>query len=607
MTVLQALVGQYDRLAEKGPALHYGYSSQGISYAIVLSLGGEIVDVMDIRDTTGKSPLPNRLLVPGPVNRSVNVAPNFLWDKTAYSLGLIRDEATDEPTPSYRGEYEAFKQLHLGLLATTDDSGLRALAAFLNSWSPKPERFARLPHALDMLDANVVFRLDGELEYIHDRMVGRQIWQDHLAAQGEADALCLVTGEHAPVGRLHPKIKGVRGAQTSGASIVSFNLDAFESFGKKQGANAPVSERAAFSYTTALNTMLLPNSGNSIRVGDTTVIFWAEASLGLAAASAAESIFSILADLPRTDDEEGAEVRDKLVAISEGRAITEVEPDVREDTRFFVLGLAPNASRLSIRFWHTDTIGTIYSRIAEYWNDLRLQPAAWAGCPAVRDIANETARIVTRPDGSRKRQFDTVPSLLVGGLMRAVLTGRPYPRMLQSSIVTRIRSDGHLSGRRIATLKACVVQCLRLQQQSFEEDYLVSLDTSSSDVAYNLGRLFAAFAYAESSRAERRNATIRDKYMGAASSTPRRVFPILLRGYEHNRSHLAKADGNQRAAGVSADKAVGKIIEMLPGNNELPATLPLEDQSRFFIGYYHQERAFYTPTAKPDHESQPEE
>lgn len=594
MTVLQALAGQYDRLAEKGPALHYGYSSQGISYAIVLSLGGEIVDVMDIRDTTGKSPWPNRLLVPGPVNRSVNVAPNFLWDKTAYSLGLIRDEATDEPTPSYRGEYEAFKQLHLGLLATTDDSGLRALAAFLNSWSPNPERFARLPHALDMLDANVVFRLDGELEYIHDRMVGRQIWQDHLAAQGEADAFCLVTGEHAPVGRLHPKIKGVRGAQTSGASIVSFNLDAFESFGKKQGANAPVSERAAFSYTTALNTMLAPKSGNSIRIGDTTVVFWAEATSGNAAASAAESIFSILADPPSTDTEEGAKIRDKLAAVSEGRPIKEVQPDVREDTRFFVLGLAPNASRLSIRFWYEDQIGTFYRRVTEHWKDLRLLPAAWRGAPAVWALLIETAA---------QRRADNIPPTLGGALMRAILTGGRYPQSLFGAIVARMRADKDISGKRVAICKACLARDHRLGIEN--EDVSMSLNPDDTNAAYRLGRLFAVYENLQRAALPSVNTTIKDRYFGAASATPASVFPLLER---NSANHLASLRKGEKA-GLARwfDQQIDSILSGFA--TAFPRSLRLQEQGRFAIGYHHQRalKATEGETAQAKVEAQEED
>lgn len=594
MTVLQALAGQYDRLAEKGPALHYGYSSQGISYAIVLSLGGEIVDVMDIRDTTGKSPRPNRLLVPGPVNRSVNVAPNFLWDKTAYSLGLTRDETTEEPALSRRGEHDAFKQLHLRLLAAADDRGLLALAAFLNSWSPNPERFARLPHAQDMLDANVVFGLDGELEYIHDRMVGRQIWQDHLAAQGEAAALCLVTGERAPIGRLHPKIKGVRGAQSSGASIVSFNLDAFESFGKKQGTNAPVSERAAFAYTTALNTMLAPNSGNNIRVGDTTVVFWAEANQGHAAASAAESIFTILADPPRTDTEEGAQVRDTLAAISEGRPIKEVQPNVREETRFFVLGLAPNASRLSIRFWCEDQIGTIYSRIAEHWKDLRLQPTAWAGAPAVWTLLIETAA---------QRRADNIPPTLGGALMRSILTGSRYPQSLFGAIVARMRADKDISGRRAAICKACIARDHRLGFE--EEDVSMSLNPDDTNAAYRLGRLFAVYESLQRAALPGINATIKDRYFGAASATPASVFPLLERNSANHLASLRK--GEKAGLAHWFDQQIDSILSGFA--TAFPRSLRLQEQGRFAIGYHHQRAHKRTAggTAQADVDAQKED
>ena len=583
MTILQALVGHYDRLVANDQAPYFGYSRQAVSYAVVLSAGGKILDVMDVRDTTGQTPRPARHSVPGPVVRSVNVAPNFLWDKTAYALGVTRDEATGAPAPSRRGEHDAFKRLHTDLLGSTDDEGLQALTTFLDNWNP--ENYPSLPGAAHMLDANLVFRFESDLEYVHDRAASRRIWQNHLASQGGAEALCLVTGERAPIERLHPKIKGVRGAQSSGASIVSFNLDAFESYGRKQGANAPVSQRAVFGYTTALNAMLAPNSGRSIRIGDTTTVFWAEAP-------EAEEVLSALLDIPPDDDSESVLIRDVLERLSQGAAVENAPIPVAEHTRCYVLGLAPNAARLSVRFWLEGPLGTLLKHFFAHWRDLRLAPAPRKRKPTARDLANETAMVVAPSDGRREKRFDTVPPLLIGGLMRAVLSGQRYPRTLPSAIVMRIRSDGHISGLRVAILKAFIVREYRLQQQLPKEDYLVSLDTSSDNVAYNLGRLFAAFAYAEASLDER-NATIREKYMGAASATPRRVFPILLRGYENNRSSLAKRPEKVRL-GIYADNAVGEIMDLLPGREELPTSLPLEDQSRFFIGYYHQERAFYT-------------
>ena len=596
MTVLRALVGHYDRLVESGPALHYGYSSQGVSYAVVLSPGGEIVDVMDVRDTTGKSPRPNRILVPGPVSRSANIAPNFLWDKTAYSLGLVRDDVTGEPMPAHRGEHDAFKQLHLDLLAAADDKGLRALASFLSAWNPEPEQFARLPHAQEMLDSNVVFRLQGEREYIHDRAVGRRIWQDHLETQGGTEALCLVTGELAPVERLHPKVKGVRGAQSSGASLISFNLDAFESFGRRQGGNAPVSERAAFAYTTALNAMLTPNSGNNIWIGDTTVVYWAEASLGDAAASAAESIFSILADPPPTDTAEGAKVRDKLAAVSEGRPIEEVQPDVREDTRFFVLGLAPNASRLSIRFWYEDRIGAIYSRIAEHWTDLRLEPLAWTGAPALWTLLIETA-----PPG--KRRTDNIPPTLGGALMRAILTGGRYPQSLFAAVMARMRADKDINGRRVAICKACLARDHRLGFEN--EDVSMSLNPDDTNAAYRLGRLFAVYESLQRAALPGVNATIKDRYFGAASATPASVFPLLERNSANHLASLRKGEKARLAHWF--DQQIDSILSGF--DTAFPRSLRLQEQGRFAIGYHHQRayRRTAGETAQADANAQEED
>lgn len=583
MSILQALAGHYDRLVAAGEAPPFGYSQERISYAIVLSAEGEAIDVQARLDTSGRRPRPSLLVVPRPVTRTSGVAANFLWDKTAYLLGMKRDPATDQAIPVTRGEHEAFKRLHADLLDATDDIGLVALRTFLASW--QPEHYDELQYAGEMLDTNVVFLLDRELQYLHERPAAHAIWNDHLAGQEQTDGICLVTGSRAPIARLHPKIKGVSGAQTSGAAVVSFNLPSFASYGMQQGANAPVSERAASAYSSALNTLLAPGSRRRLRIADATTVFWAEASGNETAARAAEDLISLLVDPPPTDAEEAVEVRDKLDSLARGRPLREIEPDVHPDTRFSVLGLAPNASRLSVRYWHQDSIGTFARRIREHWNDLRLKPTPWRTAPSAWRLLYETAV---------QRKADNIPPTLGGALMRAILTGSLYPQSLLAAVIMRVRADGTVSGLRAAIVKACIVRAERLSNpNTHKEDYLVSLDRNSDNVAYNLGRLFAAYAYAERSVAER-NATIRDKYMGAASATPRRVFPLLMRGYEHNRASLSK--GSKVGAGVRADQAVSQIVAQIPGNADLPTALSLEDQARFFVGYYHQEQAFYTST-----------
>ena len=592
MNVLQALAGHYNRLVTAGEAPPFGYSRERISYAIVLTADGEAIDVRSWLDTSGRAPRPSLCVVPRPVTRTSGVAANFLWDKTAYVLGVKHDSVTDRPIPGKRGEHEAFKRLHADLLAKTDDTGLVALRSFLASW--QPERYEDLRYADEMLDTNVVFLLDGERGFLHERPAAQAIWNDHLAGQKRTDGICLVTGERAPIARLHAKIKGVAGAQSSGAPVVSFNLPAFASYGMQQGANAQVSERAASGYSSALNTLLAPGSRRRLQIADATTVFWAEWSGNETAAKAAENWFSLLND-PPTDAEETAKVRDKLDSFARGRPLQEIEPDVNPDTRFSVLGLAPNASRLSIRFWHQDSIGVFARRIREHWQDLHMEPPPWRTSPSARRLLYETAV---------QRKAENITPTLGGALMRAVLTGARYPQSLLAAVVMRLRAEGSdRIGLRAAIAKACIVRAERFANpNTYREDHLVSLDRNSDNIAYNLGRLFASFAYAERSVAER-NATIRDKYMGAASATPRRVFPILLRGYEHNRASLMAKD-DKRALGKRVNRAVTQIIARFAGSSDLPTTLPLEKQALFFVGYYHQEQAFYT-SSKTDQENAP--
>lgn len=581
MTILQSLAAYYGRLDEPP---RFGYSQEGISHAVLLSPSGAVVDVQPLVLVRDGRSLPRRMPVPKLRTRTSAVAPHFLWDKTAYALGAARDASDQGWGPPKRHEFEAFKRLHSCMLAESDDAGLAALVTFLESWLP--EDYGELPHAADMLDKNIVFGLDCEaLEFLHDRPAARRIWASRCEVQGGDHGLCLVTGERGPIAPTHPVVKGVRGAKSSGAPIVSFNEAAFKSYGKEKGSNAPISEQAAFAYTTALNALLSHQSRQRVQIGDATTVFWAEAAEDEADARAAEDLFSILVASGPSDEQEAARVRDKLLAVAEGRPLADVAPDVHVDTRIFVLGLAPNAARLSVRFWHADSIGNLTNRLREHWQDLMVEPAPPAWPPAAWQVLRETA--VQRESGK-------VPPTLGGALMRAVLTGGRYPRSLLAAVVGRVRADKDLNAMRAAICRAVLARECRLRPG--KEGAPVTLHEQSNDIAYNLGRLFAAYAYAEKSLASR-NATIRDKYVGAASATPLRVFPVLMRGYEHNRSALAKAGGLKAGSGVKADRAVGRIVDLLPP--DLPRALGLEDQARFFVGYYHQEQAFY---AKSDSE-----
>ena len=570
MTILHSLVGLHERLVADGTAPAFGFSRENISYAVVLSPDGEAVDVQDLRDTSGRTSRPSRRVVPRPVKRTGQPVPNFLWDKTAFALGVKRDTGTSEPV-CVVGEHAAFKDFHRRMLATCEDEAALAFLRFLDRW--RAEDFENLRYAADMLDANIVFRLDGAaLSFLHERPFVQDIWLHHLVEEAGAQGLCLVTGERAAIARLHPSVKGVGGAQSSGASLVSFDKDAFKSFGKERGANAPVSERAAFAYTASLNTLLERDSRRRIQIGDATTVFWAEAAGDDPRADAGEDLFSLLL-APPPDAEKTAEVADKLTAVAQGRPLAEVDPHVDEEIPFCVLGLAPNAARVSIRFWHRNTIGELARRIAEHWRDLRLEPAPWPP-PAVWRLLKETA-----VQGKARN----IPPTLGGALMRAILGGGRYPRSLLAAVVGRMRADKNVTGMRAAICKACLSRDHRMGFE--EEDVPVGLNREERSPAYRLGRLFALYESVQRAALGRNvNATIKDRFFGAASATPASVFPLLER---NSANHLASLRKGEK--GGLAHWFDGEIDEILAGmDTAFPRSLRLEDQGRFAIGYHHQ-------------------
>ncbi|KLD79929.1 type I-C CRISPR-associated protein Cas8c/Csd1 [Xanthomonas hyacinthi] len=589
--ILSALADYYQRLLDD-PASGIaapGYSQEKIGYAIVLAADGNVVAVEDEHHYDGKKRIAKALSVPQPEKRTVAVTSNFLWDKTSYALGVSASSKRSEQ------EHAAFQVLHQHALDGSDDPGLRALLAFLDSWSPA--QFAEHPHfarhSEALLDANVVFRLDGDTGYLHQRAAARAAWERQQGQGADSvSGTCLVSGERAPLARLHPAIKGVNGAQSSGASIVSFNLDAFTSYGKSQGANAPVSEQAAFAYTTALNHLLRrdPHNRQRLQIGDSTVVFWAQAKTSAQAEGAEDLIADFLhggeAEDPRIADGQATQrLQLALEQVRQARPLREVDAD---EARIFVLGLAPNASRLSIRFWETQTLAGFARRLADHYHDLALQPPAWKRPPTPQFLALQTAPVYGEHG---KPKAEDVSPLLAGELTRAILAGTRYPRSLLGAIVMRFRADGQVNPLRVALCRAVLVREARLDTQQGLSSTLgeppVSLDTANTDPGYLLGRLFSSLENLQrAALGGQVNATIRDRYYGAASATPASIFPVLLRSAQN---HFGKLRKDKAGLAVNLEKEIGQIIDALP--NSFPRTLPIEEQGRFAIGYYHQTQA----------------
>ncbi|MDP2152910.1 MAG: type I-C CRISPR-associated protein Cas8c/Csd1 [Methylotenera sp.] len=597
--ILTALAQYYQRLLanpDKDSGLprvpSYGFSEEKIGYILVLSQDGALVDVQNNMDTSGKKPMPKLTSVPRPEKRTSGIKSNFLWDKTAYVLGVEgnKDKGSVKEVPWIVAQktFEAFKQLHIEKLADMDDAGLKALSLFLQNW--QPEQFNQAPFSPEMIDANVVFKLDGDYQLLHDRVTAKLLWSKMLTPEeGALESGCLVTGEMAPIARLHPAIKGVYGGQSSGGSIVSFNADAYTSYGKSQGENAPVSEAAAFAYTTALNYLLRRENGQCISIGDASTVFWAVAS-DENTAHEAESLFGWMMNMPADDGQETAQIKPVLEKIAQGRPLKEFAPNIAESTRFYVLGLAPNASRLSIRYWMDTTFEKLAENNSKHWLDLQLNPSAWQSKPpSVWQLLIQTTPKRKDQDGRlKKSDSKDIPSQLAGEFMRAVLTGQPYPVSLLAKLISRIRADGYLNGLRVAMIKAV------LNRNSIDQKEIpVGLDKDEIDKAYRLGRLFAVLEVAQSAALGNLNANIRDRYYGGASSTPNSIFPLLLKNYRNHHAGLRKGKKAEwvKDAAMTAgwlEKEVSQIMQVFNPNQPFPRTMNLAEQGRFVVGYYHQ-------------------
>ncbi|MGJ4951457.1 type I-C CRISPR-associated protein Cas8c/Csd1 [Bradyrhizobium sp. HKCCYLS20291] len=580
MSALASLVRAYERLASNGDVPAYGYSQEKIGFLISLNAEGTPAGPpIDLREGEGKKRLAKLIAVPQPVKRTSGIMPNFLWDKTAYLLGITA-------TASKRtvDEHAAFVAAHRERLADTDDEGLLALRHFLDAW--KPDDFSRLGWPDDMRDQNIVFALESERRQdirLHDRPAARQLWA-RLASEGErVESVCLATGTRGPITRLHPSIKGVWGAQTAGASIVSFNLDAFTSYGHQQGENAPISEPAAFAYTTVLNRFLARGSRHRIQIGDASTVFWAEAEIAETAHDA-EDIFASFFAID--EEQETGKIADTLKAIQEGVPLEDVAPKLSKGVRFFVLALAPNAARLSVRFYVEDDFGAIAERYGKHAQRMKIEPAPRDATPSMWRLLIETA--------TQKKSENIVPNL-AGDWMRAILTGAPYPLTLLSTLLMRLRADHDVNGLRAAIIKAVLI---RNFGHSFAREIPVALDPDNREPGYLLGRLFAVYEQIQiAALGQNLNATIKDKFYGAAASQPRKVFPSLDKA---SRSHLSKLGKDRKGYQVVLERTIGEIMEtMSPGDDPFPPHLPDKQQGLFALGYYHQRNSFFSrPSGK---------
>lgn len=577
--ILQALNDYYHRKAaeDESALAPPGFERKEIPFVIVLDSEGNFVDLEDTRSGEGKKKRGRVYAVPQAVKRTVGVAANLLWDNPGYVFGV-----------DTKGKPERAQKQHEAFVATIreripdamNDAGTRAVLTFLEAAD-----FGALEahlHWPDVVEggANVSFRLSGESELVCQRPVVLGAVKAGGAPDEQGGGTCLVSGEPDALARLHPAIKGVLGAQSSGANLVSFNLAAFNSHGREQGANAPVGERAAFAYTTALNHLLRRGSRQRLQLGDATTVFWAERTNALE-----DLLTDLLGEPPKDDPNRNTEA---LRALYSAPRTGTLSVDEHDPTPFYVLGLSPNAARISVRYWWVGTAGELAGSIRQHFEDLEIVRS-----PRDPEMLSVFRLLVGT---AALGKAENIRPNLAGAFVQAVLENTPYPRELLAATLQRIRAEREITYARAALLKAWLLRESRRTPHPRIPEVSVSLDESNPDTAYRLGRLFAVLERLQEAANPGLNATIRDRFYGAASTTPVTVFPRLLKLGGH---HLSKLDST--GLRVYYDRLIGQVLE---GVHDYPQLLSLPEQGRFSIGYYHQRQAFF---AKRPHEaSEPE-
>lgn len=563
--ILQALKDYYDRKAadpQSGIAPP-GWSAKELPFLIVIDPDGNVVNVEDTREMDGKKKRAKTFLVAQEVKRSSGVASNFLWDNVEYVTGAVCKGKPDRVAQ----QFAAFRE---ALAPHADVPAIGAVLRLLDR-TDLDESLSRFPawEEAKQTCAFVSFKISGS-EPIIFKNPAVQALVDNRASAGakEAQGICLVSGCLDAVAALHPAIKGVQGTNTTGGNIVSFNFAAAWSFGKEQGANAPVGQAAAFAYTTALNTLLGKDSTQKLRVGDATTVFWADKPCDFE-----NEMAGFFAEPPKDNpDALTNHVAALLKSVESGAYAEDSEP-----TRFFVLGLAPNSARIAVRFWHAGTVAELAGRFAEYFRDLEMVH----GEKEQDHLSLWRLLVSTAVQG----KSENIAPNLAGNFMRAILQGLPFPESLLQAVILRIKAERAVSYARAKLLKGCLNRKLRFRNPNQERSITVSLDKDNPNIGYRLGRLFATLEKIQQEANPGINATIRDRFYAAASSTPQTVFGNLMRLKNH---HLAKLENAGRR--VYFERLIGEIIS---GFQEFPAHLALDDQGRFAIGYYHQQQDFF--------------
>lgn len=580
--ILQSLVRYYEDLLQQNdkkpmderiPKL--GWCLTRVSYMIELKEDGTVKQIIALKTEALK---PQILCVPEMFSRSGKCPPAyFLCDNAKYLMG-INIEGTNS---DIKDRFEDSRKKHLEILKDAESILAKAICKYFEKWDPeKAKDNPKVQEHWEELNdgGNIIFGMRDH--YAQDDEEIQKAWEDYQERIKEGQiGKCLVTGKETEIARIHRGIKGVPGAQSSGAALVSFNATAFESYGKEQSYNAPVGKYAEFAYTTALN-YLLNQKKYTFSLGDSMVVYWAES----AQETYQRTFFTLIN--PRTDNQD--ELKKVFENLEKNIWVDTEDVQINPNQKFYILGLAPNAARLSVRFYYQNTFGKIIKNLEEHYKRMEIIQPVWEDKTylGIEAMLSATANLKLK----NKKQVSNMITMT----LKAILSNDYYPVSLYTNTVLRIRSEqGNVTSARAAIIKAVLIKNYKWKEG---EEYM-ALNQESKDQAYVLGRLFAVLEAIQQDANKRKdadkgiNTTIKDRYFNSACATPALIFPILIK---LKNSHIKKLEreypGKKKWYEICLTDIIGKIEMTKDG---FPKQLPLEEQGKFMLGYYHQMQKMY--------------
>lgn len=574
--LLQSLVKLYEAWAEKGEIEKLGWNPVKISYGVSLDEEGNVDEIIHLKTNApkGNKEIPSLISLPMPVKRSVGVASNFLYDNVTYVFGYDNSNKPDRAKQCF----DCFRNVGNKVLENTDDEFSTVIKKFLQKDYSEFENLSDLLTELNCTETTVddILNKGANLllmplgKFPTDSKAICESWNSYYEHSDAPKGVCLVTGKDDHIAKLHPVIKNIRGAQAAGASLVSFNATAFNSYGKENGYNAPVSEYAAFAYASALNKLVSDND-HRVFAGDTTVVCWTEDG-----ESAYQDVF---AGIFNSDDEvKQKDLHDTILSIVNGNEVKWEGIPLNPSNNFYILGISPNSARLSVRFFIQNTFGKVMENLLK--NQQRMEMVK-PGFEKFNYIP--LWRILGETVNKKSRDKKCKPHL-AGDVLNSIINDYNYPSTLYYGILGRISAEQNVNWVKASVLKAYL---LKNYDSKYKEEITVDYNENSNNKAYLLGVLFSNLEEIQNTANPGIKSTIRDRYFTAASSTPSRVFPILI---DLAQNHIKKIPNV--GAKVNCQKMLTETMSKL--GDKFPNRLKLDEKGMFQLGYYQRTQERFT-------------